>query len=61
MAGGVTRWIWVSLPYATFALASRDGRIVETAPIARWSLGKDESFVADFYRKKGAEFRPLPV
>ncbi|GAA0853560.1 hypothetical protein GCM10009525_83520 [Streptosporangium amethystogenes subsp. fukuiense] len=54
------RWVWVSLPYATLALAVRDGRVVDAAPIARWSIGKDERQVADFYRRKGAEFRPLP-
>lgn len=57
----VTRWVWVSLSYATFALAVRDGRIVDAPPIARWSIGQDEQQVADFYRRKGAEFRSLPV
>jgi len=60
-ADEVTRWIWVSLPYATFALAARDGLVVDAAPIARWSIGKPEQQVADYYRRKGAEFRPLPV
>ena len=56
----VTRWIWVSLPHATFGIATRDGRVVDAAPIARWSIGKPEQVVADHYRQRGAEFRPLP-
>ncbi|MGS2645814.1 hypothetical protein ACVCAG_29675 [Streptosporangium sp. G12] len=51
----------MSLPHATFGIATRDGRVVDAAPIARWSIGKDERFVADHYRKRGAEFRTLPV
>lgn len=54
----MTRWIWVSLSYATFGLAVWDGRVVDAAPIARWSIGKDEKSVADYYRRKGAEFQP---
>lgn len=48
--------IWVDLPYACFGLIVRGGRVVDAAPIARWSVGKDERFVADYYRKKGARF-----
>ncbi|WP_187414211.1 hypothetical protein [Nonomuraea sp. PA05] len=54
------RWIWVSLTYATFAVVVRDGRVVDAAPIARWSIGKPEQRVADYYKRKGAEFVPLP-
>ena len=50
------RWIWVSLSYATFGLAVRDGIVVDAAPIARWAIGKPEQKVADFYRSKGARF-----
>lgn len=54
------RWIWVSLPYATFGLAVKAGQVVDAAPIARWAIGKPESTVAAYYRKRGAEFREIP-
>lgn len=56
MAG---KWIRVSLPYATFGLRVEEGFVVEAAPIARWTIGKDERTVADYYRKKGATFITL--
>jgi hypothetical protein len=58
--GAMARWIWVSLSYATFGLGIKDGRVVEAAPIARWAIGKPERQVADFYRRKGAEFAAVP-
>lgn len=56
----VTRWIWVSLPHATFGLITRDGRIIDAAPIARWTIGRDEREIADHYRRRGAHTVPLP-
>jgi hypothetical protein len=53
------RWIWVSLPYATFLLAVRDGRVVAAAPIARKAIGKPEREVAAYYRAQGAVFREV--
>lgn len=56
----VDRWVWVSLPYATFGLGIRQGVVVEAAPIARrYALGKPERQVADHYRRKGAVFQTL--
>jgi hypothetical protein len=52
-------WIWVSLPYATFAVVTRDGRVIDAAPIARWAIGKPEQQVADYFRRKGATFARL--
>lgn len=57
----MTRWVYISLSYATFIVAIRDGVIVDGPPIARWALGKDERFVADFYRRKGARFVGLGI
>lgn len=60
---GDVRWIWVSLPWATFALVAQDGKIVDGPPIAQRvirDLGADERAVAAYYRRRGAEFRPLP-
>lgn len=57
MAGSAEpQWIWVSLPFATFGLAVLDGKVVDAAPIARWCIGKDEQYVADYWRKRGAAF-----
>lgn len=53
------RWVWVSLDYATFGLAVQDGVVVEAPPIAHWTIGKNESVVAAYYRKRGARFAHL--
>jgi hypothetical protein len=37
----------------------RDGRVMDAAPIARWTIGKSERYVADYYRRKGARFVKL--
>lgn len=54
------RWIWVSLPYATFGLAAENGVVVEAAPIARWAAGRGEREVAAYYKRRRAVFRDLP-
>lgn len=46
--------IYISLPYATFGLVSEDGIITGTAPISKYSLGKDEKSVIQYYRNKKA-------
>lgn len=56
-----TRWVRVSLPYATFALGCDEGKVVVAPPIAKWTLGRDEREVSEFYRSKGAEFTNLPI
>lgn len=53
------RWIWVSLPWATFAIVVSGGVVVDAAPIARKSIGRPEREVADYYRSRGARFVPL--
>lgn len=54
------RWIWVSMPHATFAVAVAHGVVVEAAPIARWAVGKPEHVVAAHFRRRGAHFAVLP-
>lgn len=54
------RWIWVSLPRATFALIAKDGRVVDAAPYGRRYLGWDEHRAANVLRRNGAAFQPLP-
>lgn len=53
-ATATKRWIWISLPYATFGLAVADGKVVEAPPI-----GRDERGVAGYYRRRGAKIQPL--
>ena len=52
-------WVWVSLDYATFGVCVEHGVIVDAAPIARWTIGKPERHVADYYRRRGARFERL--
>jgi len=54
----VKRWIWVSLPYATFGVAVAEGVVVEAPPIAKWALGRDERKVVGYFRRRGAEMWP---
>lgn len=59
-AGRVARrLIWVSLPYATYGIEVEDGKVVDAAPIAKWMIGKPETEVAAWLRKKGAQIVPL--
>jgi hypothetical protein len=60
----VRRWIWVSLPYATFGLAVADGKVVEAAPYC-WGVmrkigSQDERVVAAWLRERGAVFAEVP-
>lgn len=48
-------WYWISLPWACFGLGCQSGRVIHMAPIAKWTLGKPEQFVLDYFRRKGAE------
>lgn len=52
-------WLWISLSFATFGIAVRDGRVVDAPPIARWTMNKSEEYVVRYYRKRGATIRPL--
>lgn len=54
------RWIWVSLPRATFALIVKDGRVVDAAPYGRRYLGWDERRAAAALKRAGAVLQPLP-
>jgi hypothetical protein len=48
------RLIRVELPHAVFGLVASGGRVVDAAPIARWTVGKTEVEVAAYYRRKRA-------
>jgi hypothetical protein len=53
------RWLWVSLPTATFAIGIENGKVVSTCPYM-WKLihhaikSDDETAVAEFLKKKNA-------
>jgi hypothetical protein len=54
------RWVWVSLPRATFAIVVQAGRVVDAAPYGRRYIGWPEQKAADTLRRAGARFVPLP-
>lgn len=48
---------WISLPYATFGIFSRDNIIItDAAPIAYWLVKQHKtiSYALDYYKRKGA-------
>lgn len=53
------RWIWVSLPSATFAIGIENGKVVNTCPYM-WKIihhvikSDDERSVAEFLKGKNA-------
>lgn len=52
-------WFRVSLPYATYGVAVKGGRVVDAAPIARWMVGKEMGYCFDWLHGKGADIEPL--
>ncbi len=54
----MTAWLRVTLPYATFILATKDGKVT-TAPGAEWALGRDTRDVAAYFRRRGGSVEPL--
>lgn len=59
IASGVSKWIWVSLPYATFGIKVRGGIVIDTAPIARWMIDKDTQTIRDWIAKKGGRWKSI--
>ena len=51
----IRTWFWVSLSYATFGVCVEGRVIVDAAPIARWSVGRDYQDVLAYYSRKGAD------
>ena len=46
--------IYISLPYATFALIITNGVISDAPPIARWTIGKTAQWVIKYYEGKNS-------
>jgi len=45
-------WYRIELPYGVFGLREENGIVVESAPMGKWSIGKNIEFVLDYYRTK---------
>lgn len=54
-----THNIWVSLPYATFGIEVRDGKVIDAAPIARWMIGKNTAYIREWITSKGGTWRKI--
>ena len=54
-------WYWVSMSYATFGIAIDDSnfKVVKTAPIAKWMIGKDISYIQNWIKNKGGVWKEL--
>ncbi len=52
-------WIWVSLPYATYALTVQDWHVTDAPPIAWWTIGKDVREVLSYLNYRHAELRVM--
>lgn len=46
-------WFVIDIPYAYFAIAIKDGKLVDAAPIAKWALGKTQDYFFNWVKKKG--------
>jgi len=40
-------WLWISMPFATYAIHVEDNKITEAPPIARWCIGYNASEVIE--------------
>lgn len=48
--------LYVNLPYACFGLiVGPKGIIIDAPPIASWCIGKHETYVTNYYIKKGGK------
>ncbi len=50
---------WVSAPHLTAVLTVDGGRVVDAAPILRWTVGRSWTDVEAQLRRKGWEYRRL--
>lgn len=44
---------YVNLSYACFGIEVKDNIIIETAPIAKWSIGKSLDYFSNWVKNKG--------
>lgn len=53
------RWWRVTSRRWTFGLRSRNGIVVEAAPISKWGVGQKVDTVLDWWRRKGGMVHEL--
>ena len=44
----------INVKYACFGIVEDRGRVIESAPIANWTIGKNIEYVISYFTKKGA-------
>ena len=51
----------IELSYACFGIGVQDGKVIkkDTAPIGRWMIGKDLSFIHSWVQKKNGKIEEL--
>lgn len=49
----------IELPYACYGLCVKNGRVVMTAPIAGWMVGKEWNYCYGWLSRKGADISML--
>lgn len=54
------QWYYISLPSMTFGIASCNGVVQQTAPIAKWTRGKSIDSILVYYARKHATIVRLP-
>lgn len=42
----------IKVSYACFGIVAKNGVVVEAAPIAKWTVGKDIQYVLNYYRTR---------
>jgi hypothetical protein len=52
----VDRWVYVTMPHATFALGIKGVIVVIAPPIAKWTIGRHQGVVSTYYKHRGATF-----
>ena len=50
----MTYLVSITTHYASFGLVVRDGVVVEAAPIARWTVGRNARAVVGWWLRRGA-------
>ena len=56
------RWVWISLPKATFGIrVNAEGVVDDAAPIGRWMIVKKFRTIHGWVIRKGGELKMLPV
>lgn len=57
----MVKYIRVELPYAVFAIEVGGGIVRDTAPIAKWMIGKDTKMIKQWIASKGGSYMVLDI